>query len=207
MANLALLRSPKLIELVRSADPHGEMCVTVLTDHSLALGADPLKPSTVIDFSSEEVRPYTNSLAGQAISTTDGPLSTALGDPAPGTDPLHARQRIARNLGTRWFDINGNRTECGSVKELLLNGLRSIETRNQGTLEKLSHIKKRTKRIVARDRNDLFGDPKLVKQYSEQLLNGWWVGTNNSSAEVESWLQQAVSLAGLQWGKDFRTSL
>jgi hypothetical protein len=204
MANLALLSSPKLVDLVRSADPHGEMCVTILNDHSLALGTDPLKPSTVIDFSSEEVRSYTNSPTGSGMATAVESLSA---DPALRTGAMHAYQRTTRNLGIRWFELNGDRTECGSVKGLLLKGLRSIETQYQGTIEKLSHIKKRTKRIVARDRNDLFEDPKLVKKYSEPLLDAWWVGTNNSSAEVEAWLKQAVSMAGLQWGKDFRTSL
>jgi hypothetical protein len=204
MASLAYIRSRKLIELLHSADPAGEMYVTIAGTDRLAVGVDPLSPTTDIDFFQEAVRANSQrSLEGRPISTSD----------EHGTDQIRqmpfaaSAQRRGRNLGAHWYALNGNRTECRSVKELLIDGLRSIEAEYPGTLDKLSRLKKRTKRIVARERNDLFDQKHLIADHSEQLMRGWWVGTNNSSSETEAWLKQAVSCAGLIWGKEFQTSL
>ncbi|MGE0119569.1 MAG: hypothetical protein AB7S71_09140 [Dongiaceae bacterium] len=194
-----VIRSRKLIDLLRSVDPAGEMLVSILNAHTLGMGSDPLKPARVIDLSSENARsPSADSFAKVETST-----------PAAGTAPSSYRptQRIARHFGTHWFELNGRRTDCRSVKDLLMSGLRAIEAQCPGTLDNLSHLKKRTKRIVARNRNDLFSQTHLVDDYSEQLMNGWWVGTNNSSDETEAWLRLAASHAGLDWGTQFRTSL
>jgi hypothetical protein len=93
------------------------------------------------------------------------------------------------------------------LRELLGEGLRSIEVSRPGTLEKLSHVKPGTKRIVARERRMLFDSEHLCDEYGDQLIDGWWYGTNNSSQETYRWLERACDCAGLKWGEDLRTNL
>src|SRR5260370_41053389 len=100
--------------------------------------------------------------------------------------------------------MKGNRVNCFSSKERLAESLRALQHVAPVTLEVLSSVNPRYRRIVARDPNFLFEKPHLVEQYVEQLIPGWWHGTNNNDQQKQVWLKRACSLAGLTWGVDFR---
>jgi len=187
MAQMQYVRTVKLIELIRRADPKGDAYAQV-SDNKIVVGVDPTKPDLEIDLASEEVRPRGGYKFVEANASTPAPKAT-------------------RVMGFEWFQLDGKRIECQSKKQLLLSALQALEKRVPGTLEKLSNQKNRTKRIVARNRNDLFSKKHLVEDHSDQIVDGWWVGTNNSSAEAKVWLKRAVEKAGLVWGKDFDCSL
>jgi hypothetical protein len=189
MAHISFISASKLAELLGAADKQHDMHVRVLTTNQLALGVDPLHPTTVIDLSKEVVRSLT------------GDDEAAVGPPSGIPSPT---RRPSRQTGNYPMEILGQRVVCISLKHLLSEGLKRIEAHQQGTLDKLSRVKKRTKRIVARDRAGLFDKVKLQEKYSEKLTDGWWFGTNNSADETKAWLQQACYIARLEWGKDFR---
>jgi hypothetical protein len=190
MATFSLISASKLIELLESANKTGEMYVRVISASKLALGTDPIKPTVLINLSNETAGPYNETKA----SDTD-------------TEAQTGSAKVTRRSGDYWFDIKGHRKDVGSLGELLGQGLLEIEAQCPGTLDKLSHIKLKTKRIVARDKKMLFDSGHLVDDHSKQLKNGWWYGINNSSQETNRWLERACSCAGLRWRKDFRTSL
>jgi hypothetical protein len=182
----------KLIDLLEAADVQRRMFAQVQNGR-LVFGLDPLRPTNFIDFANE-------ALGTQGESeTAHGPLSAR----APETNGA----RLSRSSGDYWLEVRGKRIECSSLKELLAEGLKSLDRVKPGTLDNLSRIRKRSRRIVARDANQLFDKPHLVKDYAEQLVNGWYYGTNNSARETEAWLRRAAECAGLTWGVNFRTSL
>jgi hypothetical protein len=189
MASLAFIQASKLIDLLRSADKRGEMYVRVMSANRLALGADPMNPTTSIDLSKELVGPFAKSTAG-------------VPEPEPQSSP-----KSARRSGDYWFEIKGKQKKVSSVRELLGEALRGMEAHSPGTLEKLSYIRPKKKRIVSRDKKALFDSEHLVDKFAEKLMNGWWYGVNNSTVETENWLKRACECAGLKWGESFRTSL
>ena len=190
MAQISFLRVAKLIDLLKTADASGDVHA-ILTEGQLALGVDPFNPTSIIDFSKEAIWP---------ISLRDTQTDVR----APNRN---AAQRVSRKSGKYLLAIKGNTIECGSLKDLLAEGLRALEKHKRGTLDKLSAIKPRTKRIVARETQRLFDQPELAEKYAEQLTDGWWYGTNNSADETNTWLRRGADLAGLEWGRDFTTSL
>jgi hypothetical protein len=194
MASLSFISATKLADLLRSADPKKDMYAQVRDDR-LVLGNDPLKPTNVIDFSKESIAPY-------AMSGVQ-PASRG----SPNEAPRVNGAKFARRSGDYWFEIKGKRIECGSLKNLLAEALKSLERTKPGTLDNLSRIRGRSRRIVARDANQLFDKPHLVREYADKLLNGWYYGTNNSARETNVWLQRAAECAGLDWGRDFVSSL
>ena len=103
--------------------------------------------------------------------------------------------------------LRARRVNCRSLKQLLSSGLRALDELRPGTLEKLYHLKPRSRRIVARHPQELFNRDDLIEKYSEQLMHGWWYGTNNSANETEIWLRRACHCAGMAWRQDFITSL
>jgi len=188
----SIMSAAKLADLLKSADPQSTMHVQVLNER-VVLGVNPLRPTHMIDFSNERVVPYTPSSV-QTSSVSEGSRT-------------NGSMRFPRRSGDYWFEIKGKRTECGSLKELLAEALKGLERTKPGTLDQLSRIRGRSRRIVARDANQLFDKPHLVKEYSEKLSNGWYYGTNNSARETCVWVQRAAECAGLALGSDFVVSL
>lgn len=177
------MRGARLIELLQSLDPDGEMAVQIMPDGRLGVGQDPLHPSQAIDFGSEKAVALSQSSPRPAFET-------------PGSDDASKRQGAYR------FHIRGQEVRAGSLKEILRHALLAFERILPGTMEKLSQIKPRSKRIVARNRSDLFETSYLAHDFSERLNDEWWFGTNNSAQETRAWLERAANCTGLVWGQD-----
>jgi hypothetical protein len=188
---LTYMRTTKLVELLSAAADQGQTFIQINAEGQVVLGADPYHPNITIDFRDEVVRPLR-----QAILPIAPPL--------PAATPRHRR---SRRDGKYLVDIKGTTTVAHSLHEALGIGLRAFEAHRSGTLDRLEQIKPKTKRIVARNRRDLFEDPDLVENYARQLMPGWWYGINNSNAETSQWLRRGCELAGLTWDKDFSVSL
>lgn len=178
------ISASKLTDLIQRANKDGRMHACIV-DGWLALGTDPTNPTMAIDLSVEAIIPYPRNFQPTPPSTI----------------------RAARKSGDYWMELRGRHQEFGSLRDLLAGSLHAIEEVAPGTLEKLSRIKPRSKRIVSQDRRLLFDAPELVEKYSVPLVDGWWYGTNNSADETRTWLERACGGAGLELGKDFRTSL
>ncbi|MCC6776428.1 MAG: hypothetical protein IT537_07290 [Hyphomicrobiales bacterium] len=203
MASVSFIAANRLVELLREADTDKNLYVRVLTSNRLALGADPLAPSAVLDLSKERVLPF--SVSEQAgLTRTEPALADVNG--GAGSEEL-SDWRPSRRGGEYWFELMGKRVQFYSLRDLLAGGLRALEESRPGTLEKLSLIKPRSRRIVAHHPKDLFEKERLAKEYAEKLSDGWYYGTNNSAHETNSWLERACSCAGLKWGTEFKTSL
>jgi hypothetical protein len=202
MAQVNFISATKLIELLIEANRLGQMNVRVLTTNQLALGIDPLHPSSVIDLSREVVRSLEQ---GKDQKTFEPQPMSPLpaGPPRPHSPSL----RSSRTTGKYYVEIKGNMIECRSLKEMLAKGLIAFEQHKPGTLEKLSKVRPRSKHIVAREPRHLFGKADNVEKYTERLVGDWWYGTNNSATETEAWLKRGAELSGLDWGRDVTTSL
>lgn len=202
VAQVNFISVSKLVELLTAADHLGQMNVRVLTTNQLALGIDPLHPTSVIDLSKEAVR----SLLQHESSKDVDPAPLPLLPPAPIRSHL-SKQKFSRTTGSYTIKIKDTQTEHRSLKEVLAAGLMAFEQHKPGTLQQLSMVSPRTKRIVAIDPHHLFPNPDLVEKCSEKLVDNWWFGTNNSAQETKAWLRRGAELSGLNWGTDITTSL
>jgi hypothetical protein len=193
----AIILASKLAHLLSDADVDEKMYVSVMSTDRLALGTDPMRPSVFIDLSKEEVIPYK-----EKSDTRDCEIVSA-----EMTEIRTAMRRMPRRSGSYWFELNGRRIECRSLKELLAGGLCHLEHLHPGMLDRLSAVKARSRRIVAHDPGELFEKEHLVRDHAEKLINGWWYGTNNSAQQTKIWLQRACAVSGVNWGREFKTSI
>ena len=90
----------------------------------------------------------------------------------------------------------------GSATQLLIEGLNLIEEKFPGTLEKFSMRKGRSKRAVAKARDELYDYPH-PDSHSAELKSGYFVATNNKDPEARGFLRDAAEIAGFNWGKNF----
>src|SRR5665213_2022105 len=115
----------------------------------------------------------------------------------PGPD--HSGGRLTGNV---FLAFLGAKHRFKSRKALLVGALMMIESERPGTLKKLEVYKPRTKRVVAHKAELLYENPDLVEKFSIELIPGWFMATNNSTAEVDRYLRKAAELAGFVWGRD-----
>ncbi|WP_372619571.1 hypothetical protein [Falsiroseomonas sp.] len=185
----ALIPTPKLRDLLGQADPTGAMNARLVSSTRIGIAAGLEAPKIFIDLPTETlVRATTGEEQAQYVTLTET---------APTEAPRSARR--SGHFTVRVLDKQATET---SLKSALQKILRLIEEVRPGTLQKLAASKGRTKRIVARNRQDLFKDPKLAAKFATPLMDGWWVGTNNSTKEVENWVRLACNHAGLEWQRE-----
>src|SRR5882724_5575572 len=102
MASVAFISASKLVELLKSSDPERKMYVSVISTNQLALGTDPLQPSSVIDLSRETISEFAAIQSGQSVSS-------------PPREELKSNfSKVTRRSGDYSFEIKGKRKECGS---------------------------------------------------------------------------------------------
>lgn len=186
------IAAARLFDLISVVGPPSNLYLRVLNETEVAVGADPLHPSHVVNLSKEVV-----GVSGESVG---------VGTAAP-REPQSDPTITTRRTGSYWVRVSGRQLDCGSLKRLLFDGLRAIEKTRPGTLEKLSRIKLRSRRIVAREPKQLFDNPQLAQKFAAPLADGWWFGTNNSAAETNAWLERAFACAGLAMGPDNRTNM
>lgn len=196
MAQVAEIPTKVLIRLLKSVDPNGSGLVQIMDRTRLAVGANGFAGASIIDLATESVD------VPKSMRTSVSQFRSE-----PEKKSTLQSSRLKAPAGKYLLQSGDKVSEHSSLKQLLAAGLTQLEVSSPGTLQKLSAIKPRSKRIVARNRSDLFESDDLAAQYSERLNAEWWFGTNNSSQETNSWLRRGCELAGLSWGSEFNTSL
>ena len=101
------------------------------------------------------------------------------------------------------FSLDGEDFNKKSAKETLAEILKEFQNRDPDFMERLAKEKVGTKnRLVARNRNDLYADPKFVEKASLDLGNGWWLGTSLSTERIRKHIQTACEVAGVKFGTE-----
>ena len=66
----------------------------------------------------------------------------------------------------------------------------------------------RKRRYVAQDKSDLYRDrPDLCEQESQELVPGWWIGTNYSKQNIEKIIRLACEVARCSYGNQVKVEL
>ncbi len=129
---------------------------------------------------------------------------------APADIPPIRQQRILppQRTGQIGYTLQGKTTHLRSAIDILVNVLDELSKRDASFIRRLASRKHgRSRRYVARTREELYpGRPDLA-EYSKQLSNGWWVGTNYSKSNISQIIQLACEVAGLRFGYDVITNL
>ncbi|MBN8639202.1 MAG: toll/interleukin-1 receptor domain-containing protein, partial [Anaerolineae bacterium] len=121
-------------------------------------------------------------------------LEVALAD-----SPMSTPAVSNRRFGYKLFD---QEYWLPNQKEVLVDILRKLALRDGGFLERFAEKGTKSRRYVARDRQGLYVTSPHLSYESEQIVPGWYVGTNNSAAERDKIIRVACEVANLEYGKD-----
>ena len=134
-------------------------------------------------------------------------LPTLPPEPEPGPPPPRPKPepgppeppQISRIVG---FVIRGERVETRSARETLAALIVKFDRGNPAFMERFYvAATTRSRRLVSRNRSDLYDKPHLV-EHAMKLENGWWLGTNLSQNQIRSHIKTACSVAGITFGKE-----
>lgn len=130
-----------------------------------------------------------SSLAPEASTTSTADQRSV--SPSP---PPSAGGKIAG------FFLDGRRTEATAGNLTLAELVKELQRRNPGFIEHFAaRTSGRTRRLVSQTRDGLY-DQAHLRVYSVPLENGWWLGTNISTAQVRKYIGIACEVAGVDFG-------
>jgi predicted type IV restriction endonuclease len=113
-----------------------------------------------------------------------------------------------RTKGPIGYTLHGKTTHLRSAVDVLVNVLDELSKKDTNFITRLASRKHgRSRRYIAQSRDELYpGRPDLA-EYSKQLSNGWWAGTNYSKSNISQIIQLACEVAGLRFGYDLIATL
>ena len=142
-------------------------------------------------------RQYMFDLADERLISSGEPRR-GLGDENGGFNLNLLPPGKANRITGRFTFVHGSvEFARNSLADILEAVLVYLEERKPGTLAQLSAVKKRTRRIVSRDRAQLFDRAHLANKHARKIKGNWWMGTNNSKDETRKWISRACDIAGI----------
>jgi len=113
--------------------------------------------------------------------------------------PAHAPR--GRRTGSWTFTLLGEDFTEDSLKEAYRVCLCKIAERDSGFLERLAQVPSKSRRIIARNPEDIYrANPRLAAKYAQRLDGTWWYDSNLSRLQMAQRLRTACTVAGLTFG-------
>ena len=135
------------------------------------------------------------------------PSSPPEPDPSPPPPSLKPEPQPPRlqpiRLRIVGFVFRDERQESGSARGALAALLTRLDRENPVFMEQFSVASTtRTRRLIAKNRADLYDKSHLADEHAMQLPNGWWLGTNLSQQQIRTHIKTACSVAGIGFGSE-----
>lgn len=136
-------------------------------------------------------------LQTQGSAVAQQPLSAGKASSAPvitNPPPTSAGKKIAG------FVLDGQEYRENVANRVLAKVLIQFQQRDPGFLPRFAALTVgRTRRLVAPDRDNLYDQSDLV-EFSVELADGWWLGTNLSVRDVRKNIMIACEVANVKFG-------
>ena len=119
--------------------------------------------------------------------------------PKPQPSPPTPKRSQARIAG---FMIGGERIEVGTARGTLIATILRFDQDDPTFMERFYKASTtRRRRLVSRDRAELYDNPHLVSE-AKDLGNGWWIGTNLSQQQIRTHIRTACTVARIEFGSE-----
>ncbi len=122
---------------------------------------------------------------------------------------LHAsdveRKKAQKRIPQAWRDLGNERTETGSAIATLSEVIKKFARDDPSFMARFSEATVgRTRRVAARTPTALYEKAEFVEKYSEDLGNGWWLGTNRSADTIRRNVEVACRLAEVRFDSELK---
>ena len=167
------------------------------------------KPKPNLADTREEVDSFLRDLRFNTMSAPSRSKSRRSTTPSPSQSKKSAsipsQSAVGKKSKLVGFSLEKESVNTSSARETLAEILKKLQDRDPGFMDRLAkETVGRKRRLVARDRNDLYDDPKFVERSSLDLGNGWWVGHHLSTRNIKKKIETACEVAGVKFGSQLK---
>lgn len=121
----------------------------------------------------------------------------------PTTNGQAEQRRLALRGHEVGYEMGGQFHPARNAIDVLRHVFETLTDKDASFPERFSaRPHGRSRRYLARERDELYRRLDLCRKYSIQLRSGWWMSTNHSRNTIDSIIQLAGEVAGLQYGQD-----
>ena len=122
--------------------------------------------------------------------------------------PRHESEPISRRpRGKYQYDFLGKEGASETLGKLLVDVLQCFADLDDNFLKRFSERHGRSRRFVARNPSAIYPGREDLSDYTAEVCQGWWVGTNYSRVDVRRLLRAACEVTGLIWDVDLRIEI
>jgi predicted type IV restriction endonuclease len=176
-----------------------ELLVDLLSDQVENLCGYKPEPDDVAAFLRTLSRPQTKPSGSGISKTEEVPLTRSPSRPSLPPTPTDEQARLVG------FVLGEDRTDTRNSRDTLIGFFQTLARKDSSFLQRFAALPKhgRRRRYVARTREELYpGREDLAVSHSHELMPGWWIGTNYSTASIRKMMMMASEVAGLRFGRD-----
>lgn len=146
--------------------------------------------------SSEAVQPPPRPRPPRSTTASTTPRRQSIESGSASSQSMRNRQ--SRIVG---FVLGDKEATLGNATQTLAGVLNEFARRDSGFMERFAdQTASETRRLVARNRDELYiNSPHLVEN-SLDLENGWWLATNSNTGQKREYIKVACEVAGVEFG-------
>ena len=144
-------------------------------------------------------------LSGEVREVPDAPPpATKPGRRKSSPEPQPATSRATGKING--YILENRAEETGAANRTLAEVLKEFHRRDPNFMERYAgKTATRRRRLVARDRKDLYPySPDLAEKMSMDLENGWWLGHNLNAETIRRRIKTACEIAGVKYGSQLK---
>lgn len=129
------------------------------------------------------------------LTKTASPIDIDHGGPTL----VNIQERNGRIVG---FVFDGEETFTGAARPTLVELIKKFHHLDSSFMTRFAaKTRGRTRRLVAKTRDELYDLRHLREMYAEYLENGWWIGTNISPDSIRKHIRTACEVMGVRRGR------
>ena len=115
------------------------------------------------------------------------------------------KQRTYKKSKIIGYEFSGECLEIGTASGTLAAIIKRLHRMDPTFLPKFaSQTASKRRKLVARNRDELYPfSPQLI-DHSQELVDGWWLGTNLSSDQIRGRILKACEMSGVEYGRQLR---
>ena len=150
----------------------------------------------------DDVEMYLRNLSKSSVGPKSN-LTPPIPQPKPKTPPLiPPRPPRSRIIG---FVLMGEEVYPGTAIGTLAEILTIFGREDPNFMERFAtKAVSRNRNLVARNRADLYEKSHLLDSHSKELTNGWWLGSNLSTAQIRGHIKTACDVRGVEFGNQLK---
>lgn len=151
-------------------------------------------------FSSEAVQPPPRSRLLRSTSASTAPRRRSAN-----SDSASAQLGVGNRSKLVGFVLDNKEVKPGDAAKTLVAVLNEFASRDSGFIERFAdRTASEARRLVARNRKDLYiNSPHLIDS-SLRLENRWWLATNSNTGQKREQIQIACEIAGVKFGTQLK---